>query len=242
MYLSRLILNPRSRAVRGDLANCQVLHRTVMSAFPDLPDAEARARLGVLYRLDADPRTGRITLLVQSREAPDWSRLAPDYLLETGGEPPNPACKPLADSYEAIQMGQSLRFRLRANPTRRLARVGPGDRGRVGQRVDLRSEEDQIVWLRRKGEQGGFEVLDVKTDRPTVDGLATANVRTVDEPKVVGRRRTAEAAGGSALTFGSVLFDGLLRVADAERFRLTLHQGIGSGKAYGFGLLSIAPT
>ncbi|MBX5446264.1 type I-E CRISPR-associated protein Cas6/Cse3/CasE, partial [Sphaerobacter sp.] len=33
MYLSRLILNPRSRDVRRDLADCQQLHRSVMSGF-----------------------------------------------------------------------------------------------------------------------------------------------------------------------------------------------------------------
>jgi len=42
------------------------------------------------------------------------------------------------------------------------------------------------------------------------------------------------------LTVGDVLFDGRLVVTDADRFRETLTAGIGSGKAYGFGLLSIA--
>jgi CRISPR system Cascade subunit CasE len=32
----------------------------------------------------------------------------------------------------------------------------------------------------------------------------------------------------------------VLRVTDAAQFRTTLASGIGSGKAYGFGLLSIA--
>jgi hypothetical protein len=49
MYLSRLILNPRSRAVQRDLASPYDLHRTVMSGFPeDLGKHEDR----VLYRLD----------------------------------------------------------------------------------------------------------------------------------------------------------------------------------------------
>ena len=42
------------------------------------------------------------------------------------------------------------------------------------------------------------------------------------------------------LTFGDVLFEGRLRVTDAALFRQTLEHGIGSGKAYGFGLLSVA--
>jgi len=33
-----------------------------------------------------------------------------------------------------------------------------------------------------------------------------------------------------------------LQVTDAEKFRESLKTGIGTGKAYGFGLLSIAPV
>jgi CRISPR system Cascade subunit CasE len=44
------------------------------------------------------------------------------------------------------------------------------------------------------------------------------------------------------MSFGNVLFDGRLQVTDAEVFRRTLTQGIGSGKAFGFGLLSVAPA
>jgi CRISPR system Cascade subunit CasE len=42
------------------------------------------------------------------------------------------------------------------------------------------------------------------------------------------------------MSFGSVLFEGELIVTDVKAFREALMQGIGSGKAYGFGLLSIA--
>ena len=42
------------------------------------------------------------------------------------------------------------------------------------------------------------------------------------------------------MSFGSVLFEGELIVTDVEAFRAALVKGIGSGKAYGFGLLSIA--
>lgn len=99
MYLSRLILNPRSREVRRDLADCQAMHRRVMAAFPDgLPEGEARASLGVLYRCDQG-RDGRLVLLVQSRVAPEWSGLAEGYLLDTGGEPENPAHKEVGGLY-----------------------------------------------------------------------------------------------------------------------------------------------
>ena len=41
--------------------------------------------------------------------------------------------------------------------------------------------------------------------------------------------------------FRGVVFDGHLRVTDERAFKAALANGIGSGKAYGFGLMSIAP-
>ena len=52
--------------------------------------------------------------------------------------------------------------------------------------------------------------------------------------RVTGRR------DGQRLSFGSVVFDGRLEVTDADSFREVLANGIGSGKAFGFGLLSVA--
>jgi CRISPR system Cascade subunit CasE len=235
MYLSRLYLNPRNRQVRDDLADRQELHRTVMSGFPRA-DGEARRRFSILYRLEV--RRGTATLLVQSEAEPDWSNLKPGYL----GAPP--ACKRVDAAYEAVASGQTLRFRLHANPTKRIPPANP--RKRTGPRVELQREEDQLHWLRRKGEMGGFELLSVQA-APALQagegalGGEVPDVRAVSQAKVIGRR-LRDHAGHAKLTFGSVLFDGELRVTDIERFREALRTGIGSGKAYGFGLLSIAPA
>lgn len=237
MYLSRLVLNPKSRAVRRDLADCWQLHRTLMRAFPAAPArGDARAHFGVLYRSDVNPATGNVTVYVQSRERPDWARLDPDYLLEP------PACKSVEEQYGGLREGMVLRFRLRANPTRKVdTKTGPDGRRRHGKRVELRNEADQIAWLKRKAEQGGFELLSVRVSP------AVPDVRTVPEGKIVrtaGQQRlraSGEAEGVRTLTFASVLFDGNLRIVDAARFRRALAAGIGPGKAYGFGLLSLAP-
>ena len=47
---------------------------------------------------------------------------------------------------------------------------------------------------------------------------------------------------GKGQRLRSVLFEGLLQVTDPDAFRQTLIRGIGSGKSFGFGLLSIAPA
>ena len=157
MYLSRLVLNPRSRQVQRENVNVYQLHRTVMRAFPEELPAEER----VLFRLETAPRTGVPTLLVQSISQPDWEWLAElpqqGYLLPLADEP-NPWVKPFEPAFTA---GQRLVFRLRANPTVK----------RVGKRHGLYREDQQLDWLQRQARQGGFTVEAARTqDRGYVEG------------------------------------------------------------------------
>jgi CRISPR system Cascade subunit CasE len=266
VYLSRLILNARHRDVRRDLADCHQLHLTVMGGFPDLSDGsdgqaaagDARARLGVLFRLESHPRTGLVSVLVQSVAAPDWSRLPDGYLLETGGAPSNPDCKGLDAAFAAIGTGDELLFRLRANPTKRLPpATGTDGIRRDGKRVELRTEDEQVRWLGEKGvgneERGrpgaGFRLVTVRarpglaaTGRP-VEPVAVADARARSVGKLTGQALRSTGGGAARrerMTFGDVLFEGRLVVTDADVLRQTLVQGIGAGKAYGFGLLSVA--
>jgi CRISPR system Cascade subunit CasE len=60
---------------------------------------------------------------------------------------------------------------------------------------------------------------------------------------LAGNTETPErwrAGAPSRLSLLSVLFEGVLEVTDPDAFHDTLVQGIGSGKAFGFGLLSLA--
>lgn len=235
MYLSRLILNPRHRAVWRDLSDVHAMHRTVMSGFPNVAaEGDARGRLGVLYRLETHARTGEPTLLVQSAIAPNWQQLPAGYLLDDGR--PNPDCKEVGPIFDRLQAGMALTFRLHANPTRRLftPRSSDGSRPR-GKRVELRTEKEQLNWLARKGTQHGFSLVSVRATAGSAAPVPA--VRTQPRGKVVGRR-----PAGARMTFAAVTFDGVLRITDAERFRQALTGGIGSGKSYGFGLLSIAPA
>jgi CRISPR system Cascade subunit CasE len=230
IYLSSLYLNPRSRAVRKDVADCREMHRTVLRAFPQardgMPPGDA---FGVLYRLEESAR-GRVRLLVQSKEEPQWGGLeAFEGYLDPDAPGVNPEVKEVGSRYDSLESGQILRFRLRANPTRRVGKSG--EAGWVGKRVDLRRETDQLAWLHRKGEAGGFAVVSVRAELPV------PSVRVIPEGTVVGNRQQ----DGRTMAFGSVLFEGLIRVTHPYLFRRTLSQGLGSGKAYGFGLLSIAP-
>ena len=215
MYLSRLILNPRNRCVQKEVADPYQMHRSLMKAFPDNLEQGAER---VLFRLEAHPGTGALILLVQSLTLPDWSWLAEpdarDYLLPV--DEPNPAVKPFDLN---LAPGQVLAFRLRANPT-----VKRRFDDETHKRVGLYREEEQIEWLKRKGERGGFRVL---------------SVRTSNQDSVNGYIRRDEER--HKLKLLAVQFDGLLQVTDPDRLCETVRQGIGSGKGLGFGLLSLAP-
>ncbi|MBN1877687.1 MAG: type I-E CRISPR-associated protein Cas6/Cse3/CasE [Anaerolineae bacterium] len=221
MYLSRLTLNPRTRRVQRELANPYELHRTLMSAFPEtLPVGER-----VLFRVDVDDRTGVSTVLLQSHGQPDWAWLgdprANGYLLHA------PESKP----FELVfTPGQSLAFRLRANPT--VKHSEPGQR--QGRRDPLYKEEAQLAWLERKAAEGGFRIL---------------HVAIAKEGNTYGRQpveKTDEAAPAGPktrrLTLHAVCFEGLLQVTDPDKLWETVQQGIGPAKSFGFGLLSLAPA
>lgn len=207
MYLSQMILNARSRSVWQDHRTLYETHRTVMSAFPEALPAGER----VLFRRE-DVRDAHgapvIRLLVQSVYPPDWSALSDrpsGYFLR------EPAVKRIE---LALAGGQPLVFRLVANPTVK----------RDGKRLGLLTEDEQMDWLVRKGEHGGFHVT-------------PHDVRIND----MGFNRHRTASGHTASLY-TVQFDGLLRVTDPERLVETICNGIGSGKSMGMGLLSVAPV
>ncbi len=215
MYLSRLILHPRSRQARRDAASPYELHRTLARGFVTPEGVNYRSHHGVLFRVEP-PVYGvkGLVVLVQSQTFPDWHELPEDYLLDAETLPQEPS----------LATGQSFAFRLVANPTRKVKRPDHRQGRRVGLRDTLTEAGTSPVldWLHRKGAQHGFTVT-----------FAVVN------PFVLGSSAHA-ADDKSNLPLWGARFDGLLRVTDAERFMNGLRSGIGPAKAFGFGLLSLA--
>ncbi len=175
------------------------------------PDAEHGGPGRVLLRLDMPSEGDGPCLLVQSDKRPDWSHLV--QLLGYLARPPE-----TRDDYPPpFVTGQALIFRLRANPTRR-------DKA-TGKREGVLTEEKQREWLARKGQSGGFEVLSVTI--------------TYESFKRASHGHPGEDV--KPMTHLAVRYDGVLRVTNPDAFRKTIVAGVGSGKAFGFGLLSVAP-
>jgi len=232
MYLSKLVLNPRNNKVRKDVANCQQFHRTIMSAFPSIEEKEARQKMEILFRLESNYKNnGQYTALVQSHVVPDWSKLPDRYLLEKG------QTKHLDDEFLGISEGDIFAFRIRVNPTKKvgtalISDIKAGNPKKNGRREPLRNYDERIDWLLRKAENSGFELL-------TTQLSDSFDLFENDEGYISVGDKIKDGVY-CKMTFSSVVFEGRLKVVNRVLFLEALKNGIGSGKAYGFGLLSIA--
>ncbi|GAA5336039.1 type I-E CRISPR-associated protein Cas6/Cse3/CasE [Thermus hydrothermalis] len=210
MWISKLVLDLRSKSARRDLANPYEMHRTLSRAVSRALE-EGKERL--LWRLEPTRTHERPVVLVQTLTEPDWSVLEEGYADIYPPKPFNPVFRP----------GQVLRFRLRANPSKRIAGIG--------KRVALKTYGEKVSWLERRLAEGGFRLV-YGEEGPAVRILQDA---FLDVPR---RKVEGETA---RIQVQAVLFEGRLEVVDPERARAALERGIGPGKALGLGLLSLAP-
>lgn len=109
--------------------------------------------------------------------------------------------------------GAKYRFRLRANPTVK----------REGKRLGYLREHDVRAWFRRKGERHGF-VADHEQFLVRPEGAVQA-----------------QRGNGHSATFQGHLLEGILTAAEPTELQRAVELGIGSGKAFGFGLMSLGP-
>lgn len=139
MFLSQLRINRHHALSQRDLGDRHKLHRTVLSAFPELMPSEER----VLYRVEVDRQQPYATLLAQSQTLPNWNQSV--YLSKPGYLYESPEIRRVQPQ---CQEDVCLPFRLQANPTVK----------RYGKRHPIYDHDALIRWLQRKGEQHGFAV------------------------------------------------------------------------------------
>lgn len=210
-YLTKVQLNPQRRAGRALLGSPQSMHAAVLAAFPGRLSDRSDQR--VLWRLD--PAPGAIHLFVVSPEEPDLT-----HVIEQAGWPTLPtwetrAYQPFLDR---LASGQSWAFRVTANPTRSVPAAGGGRGKRVGHVTVAQQQE----WLITRSTAAGFEI--------------PGPGPVVREREVAQFRRAA-----GRVTLARATFEGQLVIKDADLLRQALLGGLGSAKAYGCGLLTLAP-
>lgn len=228
MFISRVPLNAARFSARQLMASPHRMHAAVEGAFP--PDSVRENDEGrILWRLDASSKDHSTWLYVVSPEAPDFT-----HIIEQAGWPTHVEweSKDYAPLLSRIMLGQQWQFRLRANPVRK-AKVDKGLRpkangeGIVGKIQGHVTAAQQRDWLISRAAEHGFEIL------PDDNG----------EPSVTVSQRHQERFGreGKTVTLTTAVFEGRLKVTDADLFRRALCHGIGRAKGFGCGLMTIAP-
>lgn len=224
MYLTRFQLNPARRGTRRLLSSAQALHAAVESSFPEGQVGEGGRRL---WRLEK--RNQSIWLYIQSPSRPDLA-----HLVEQAGWPTTSAwqTRSMDEFLLSIRDGSTWGFRLTANPTRSGRPEGGGETRRFGHVTVAQQTE----WLLRRSGANGFAV----PQRTDPEGNGTPLVELTDREQVSFAH--GKDSRSPRVTLTRATFTGVLTVLDAEKLRSAMVRGIGPAKAYGCGLLTLAPV
>lgn len=173
--------------------------------------------------------------------APSW-----EHLIEQAGWPSGDDAQALIRGYEPllaqISRGREFAFRVRANPvssTRNPCKPSAAQKEKLagsprprGVRVPHRTVKHKLAWFLNRTQRWGFQIPAGSAGEPDV--LITGRKR-LDFTK-----RAADSRG-RRVVIETATFEGRLRVDDPDLFRKSLLTGIGSARAYGCGLITLAP-
>ncbi|MFC0601007.1 type I-E CRISPR-associated protein Cas6/Cse3/CasE [Streptomyces palmae] len=255
MYLTRFRFNTARSEARRLLGSPHRLHGAVNMAFPEPPARDGDGPR-VLWRLD-HTSAGRVDLFVSSPSRPDLTHLVEQAGWPSLG-PEGWTTFAYAEFLDALRQGDTWAFRLTANPVHHIRRESDPP-GAPTKRAAHVSTRHQIGWLLKHQERAGFAVVRrqaedgsdmpgeehevyelIVHDRTPVrfgkpSGTGPAEVRT-------GGVRNGRAPAAPDVRFTRATYDGRLRITDLTAFRHTLTHGLGKAKAYGCGLMTLAPV
>ncbi|GAA4899008.1 type I-E CRISPR-associated protein Cas6/Cse3/CasE [Streptomonospora salina] len=239
MHLTRFRLNTARSGARRLLSSPRTMHAAVMNAFPDvLPTDTDTPR--VLWRVDRNAKA-EVFLYIVSPAKPDLT-----HVVEQAGwkERPNWQTYDYGPFLERLAEGHTWAFRLTANPVHSIRRKD-GEPTKVTAHVTPRH---QAQWLLQRQEAAGFRVLEKPEDQrllPEGDEhellVHDRRSNAFDKPE----HQPAATANGkrkNRVSLVTATFDGRLEVVDPEALRRTLTRGLGRAKAYGCGLMTLAPA
>ncbi|MDI6450515.1 type I-E CRISPR-associated protein Cas6/Cse3/CasE [Anaerobaca lacustris] len=230
---------------------------------PPLAEPKPERRdAGFLFRIEHD---GHPRILVQSVQKPDW-----EYAFQNA--PHLLADEPRTREFDPTpRRDDAYRFRLLANvvypksvphPDGRMRTTRSGLTIRRRKRTEIPvfprpipdalptdpAERQQVLfarwdpwrqWLNRVAKDRGFRVIDEVGEREP--SLLMEAVHTVVRNPARGRDASHQDKP-TRKRYNAGLFEGMLVCTDPDQLRDAIINGIGHGKAFGFGLLSIAPA
>jgi CRISPR system Cascade subunit CasE len=121
--------------------------------------------------------------------------------------------KPMNLGADQLTGGRIFQFRLRANPSKR--------DNKTKKTVGFYHRADQLAWLERQADRCGFRLHQVDI---------------IPSPNVFGIKQK----GTAPVRISTALYQGVLEVTDSSAFLTVVQRGLGRGKSYGCGLLSLA--
>ena len=165
-----------------------------------------------LWRIDS--LYDNLYLLIVSEHSPDLSNLVSQLCVsgEVGQS------KNYTIFLESIKNGQGLHFRFRGNPVRSIAT----DKDKRGKVVPYFNDRQKKEWLINKSSKNGFVV--------DYDSCSIIETRQL---------RFYKKGNEKPIRLSCTTFEGMLTVTDMEQFVTALSMGIGRGKSYGCGLMTV---
>ena len=209
MYLTRMELNTRNMDTIRLLGSQEKIHGMVESGF-------SGERKRNLWRLES--LGDRLYLLILSPDRPDLSSGVRRY-----GFPDDENAYQTKDYTPLLGRVKNdtwWHFKLVANPTKSVVST-QGERGHVKAYCSLKYQEE---WLLNRAQKHGFELL-------------PENFQIIQRSWHIFRK--GKEQGKNRVSIKGVTYEGILKVCDEDKFKELLVTGIGRGKAYGMGLLTI---
>jgi CRISPR system Cascade subunit CasE len=167
--------------------------------------------------MDADTPRRKMAVLYRIKTIGRESRLyvtsaiPPVRAMPKGFTPLEGSPKDISHILSRLIEGKLMHFDIMAMPSKKIA--VPGSRN--SKRVYLIKEEEREAWLKRKATDNGFEVLSFTEESDSSNKIKEGKYR-------------------------SVVFKGLLKITDREKFVLAYQNGIGAEKAFGCGMLLLS--
>jgi len=200
-----------SRVMLKRVPSPDVVHRVIAGAFQGKRSEEANE-----YPWRIDRLGDSSALIIVSADIPEIGHI----IREIGVDDARNKTLDYAPFLERIESGKNWRFRICANPVEH-KKSAAVSRGKV---YALRFVPEQLAWLDRQGVKHGF----------VVKGCDVIG----DEWRIISKKETNNDK--NTVRIRAITFDGILTITGTEAFREALTKGIGRGKAYGCGLLTIA--
>lgn len=197
------------------------MHAAVLGGITHQPVSER-----VLWRLDT-PIPSKAELLVLTQSEPSWA-----HLVEQAGWTNSMAGEATVRNYDTflnqLTEGQEYLLRVRANPTYS-KRDASGERGKLH---GHRTSAYQLEWFTQRVSGWGFT--------PTIDSSGSP------AEGLIARQRLSFSKGRgeqrNRVTVDTATYQAQVLVTDPAKAKQSLLIGVGRAKAYGCGLITLAPA